>query len=116
MIMKQEITIDVRGKSLGRAASEVAFNLRGKGRPDFVPHKVLPVKVKVKNVAQIKVTGKKMQNKKYKRFSGYPSGLKEIPMEKVFNKSPQEVFKKAVRGMLPNNKLRKDYLKNLSFE
>lgn len=113
---EQLITIDVKGKSLGRAASETAFKLRGKGRPDFMPHKVSPVKVKIKNVAQIKVTGRKMQNKKYKRFSGYPSGLKEIPMEKIFDKSPRDVFKKAVKGMLPNNKLRKEYLKNLSFE
>ena len=111
-----KITFDVKNKVLGRAASEVAAILRGKRRVDFTANRVPQIKVIIKNAGEVKVTGNKMQDKKYKRFSGYPSGLKETPMKKLFAHSPQKVFKKTVRGMLPNNKLRKEYLKNLSFE
>ncbi len=70
----------------------------------------------VKNVAQLKFTGKKMEQKKYYRHSGYPGGLKEISLGKLFEKNSAQVFKKAVWGMLPKNKLRAKMIKRLKFE
>ncbi len=106
-------TIDANGKVLGRLAVEIARLLRGKDKPDFMPHKDEGDFVVVKNVKKIKVTGKKMKQKVYYRYSGYPGGLKEIPMEKLFKERPQEVLKRAVWGMLPKNKLRAKMMKRL---
>ena len=115
--MKREIhTIDATGKVLGRLATEIAVLLRGKHKPDFVPYKDMGDFVVVKNVDKIKVTGKKIEKKKYYRHSGYLGGLKEIPLKKLFEKNPAEVLRKAVWGMLPNNKLRPEQIKRLKFE
>ncbi len=115
--MKREIhTIDATGKILGRLATEIAVLLRGKYKPEFVPYKDMGDFVVVKNVDKIKVTGKKIEKKKYYRHSGYLGGLKEIPLKKLFEKNPAEVLRKAVWGMLPNNKLRPEQIKRLKFE
>src|SRR3989344_5573275 len=96
-----EITFDLKGKSLGRAASEAAILLRGKNRPDFEP-RVRPVhKVKILNVEKLAV---------------HPAELKKIPMKDLFAKNPKEVFRRAVWGMLPKNRSRKHIMKNLVFE
>lgn len=116
-MMKREIhTIDATGKILGRLATEIAVLLRGKHKPDFVPYKDMGDFVVVKNVDKIKVTGKKIEKKKYYHHSGYLGGLKEIPLKKLFEKNPAEVLRKAVWGMLPNNKLRPEQIKRLKFE
>jgi large subunit ribosomal protein L13 len=106
-------TIDAAGKVLGRLASEIAVLLRGKQKPDFVPYKDMGDFVVVKNVEKIKITGKKLEQKKYYRHSGYLGGLKEIPLKTLFKERPAEVFKKAVLGMLPKNKLRAKMIKRL---
>ena len=108
-------TIDVTGKVLGRIATEIAVLLRGKNKPDFVPYKDMGDFVIIKNVDKIKVTGKKMEKKKYYHHSGYLGGLKEIPLKKLFAKSPAEVLRKAVWGMLPDNTLRAEQIKRLKF-
>ncbi|MFH1978955.1 MAG: 50S ribosomal protein L13 [Patescibacteria group bacterium] len=113
---KREYTIDVTDESLGRVASKVASILRGKDSPDFKPNVAPDLQVKILNVSKLKLTGNKMEQKTYKKFSGYPSGLKIIPFKKVFEKEPQKSFRKAVERMLPNNKLRRHYMKNLIFE
>lgn len=105
--------IDVKGKSLGRAASRVASLLRNKNQPDFQPNIVSDEKVTVINVSKIKLSGKKKEQKSHKRYSGYPGGLKIIPIKDIFEKDPSYVFKKAVLGMLPGNKLRQKMIKNL---
>jgi len=110
------ITLNVQNKSLGRAASEAAVLLRGKNRPDFVPYKPPEHKIKIINLSEIKFSEKKMEQKKYKHYSGYPGGLKYISAAKLFEKNSKEVFKKAVWGMLPKNKLRKIIIKNLVIE
>ena len=109
-------TIDVTNKVLGRVATEIAVLLRGKYRPDFVPYKDMGDFVVIKNINKIKVTGKKMEQKKYFRHTGYLGGLKEITMEKLIAKKPGEVLKKAVFGMLPKNKLRAQQIKRLKIE
>ncbi|UZE93164.1 MAG: 50S ribosomal protein L13 [Candidatus Nealsonbacteria bacterium] len=109
-------TIDAEDKVLGRLASKVAILLRGKQKPDFVPYKDMGDIVIVKNVEKLKITGRKMEQKKYYRYSGYPGGLKEIPLKRLFKTKPEEVLKKAVYGMLPKNKLRSKQIKRLRFE
>ncbi len=109
-------TIDATGRILGRLASEIAVLLRGKDKTDFALYKDMGDIVIVKNIAQLKFTGKKMEQKKYYRHSGYPGGLKEISLGKLFEKNSAQVFKKAVWGMLPKNKLRAKMIKRLKFE
>jgi len=112
--MKQEThTIDAKNKVLGRLATDIAILLRGKHKPDFQPNKDIGDFVIVKNVDQIRFTGKKMKNKKYYHYSGFPGGLTEISLEKIFKKNPSKVLKMAVMGMLPKNKLSKKQIKRL---
>lgn len=112
----KEFVIDAEGKSLGRVASEAARILRGKDLTDFQPNIVLPVKVKVINLSKVEIIGKKLEQKTYKRYSGYPGSLKYIPLKKFWEKDPKAAFKKILQGMLPKNKLRKEILKNLTIE
>jgi large subunit ribosomal protein L13 len=109
-------TIDATGKVLGRLATEIAVLLRGKHKPDFVPYLDMGDFVVVKNVREIKLTGKKAEQKKYYRHSGYLGGLKELPFKKIFEKDPAWVLRKAVFGMLPKNKLRAKQIKRLKIE
>ena len=97
--------IDVDGKILGRAATEIATLLMGKNRPDFTPHVDSGAGVIVLNCAGVKVTGNKGLQKVYKRFSGYPSGQKETTYDKMMEKDPKYIIRHAVKGMLPKNKL-----------
>jgi len=113
---RQTHTIDANGKPLGRLATEIANLLRGKHKPDFLPHRDEGDFVIVKNVNKLKLTGKKLKQKKYYHHTGFPGGLKEIKLEVLFTKNPQEVLKKAVWGMLPKNKLRKKIIKRLRFK
>lgn len=114
--MKREThIIDAKNKVLGRLASEIAILLRGKHKRDFVPYKDTGDFVIVKNVAKVRLSGKKMEKKKYFRHSGFLGGLKEIPLKKIFASDPAKVFKKAVFGMLPKNKLRAQQIKRLKF-
>jgi len=109
-------TIDASGRILGRLATEIAVLLRGKHKPDFMPHKEMGDIVIVKNASQINVTGKKMDQKTYFRHSGYLGSGKEIPLKVLFKKDPGNVLKIAVYGMLPKNKLRPIQIKRLKFE
>jgi large subunit ribosomal protein L13 len=101
---------------LGRLAAEIAVLLRGKQKSDFVPYRDMGDFVIVKNVSKLRITGKKMEQKKYFYHSGYLGGLKEVPLKKLFETNPAEVLKKAVFGMLPKNKLRVEQIKRLKFE
>ena len=108
--------IDATGKVLGRLAAEIAILLRGKNKTSFAPYKDIGDFVIVKNVEKIKLTGKKAKQKIYYRHSGFLGGLKEMPLGKLFKGRPAEVFKKAVFGMLPKNKLRNRQIKRLKFD
>lgn len=109
-------TIDASGKVLGRLSTEIAVLLRGKHKPDFLYHKDMGDFVVVKNVDKIRFTGKKLEQKKYYRHSGYLGGLKETPLKKLFQQNPKEILRKAVWGMLPKNKLRAKIIKKLKFK
>jgi len=105
--------IDATGKILGRLAAEIAVILRGKNSVDFAPNKVKENKVIVFNTSKMIVTGKKHEDKKYYRHSGYPGGIKEKTYKELFEKDSSEPLKRAVYGMLPKNKLRDKIIKNL---
>jgi len=110
-----EYTIDAQGKSIGRTATEAATLLMGKNSPDFKKHIVKEVAVHIVNASRASVHPKKMKNKLFKSYSGYPGGLKEKPMSAVIKeKGYEEVFKKAIYGMLPSNRLRSIRMKNLT--
>lgn len=109
-------TINATGKVLGRLASEIAVLLEGKHKADFVPYKDMGDVVIVKNVEKIKITGKKIEQKKYFRHSEYLGGISFTPLKKIFREKPAEVLKKAVWGMLPKNKLRAKMIKRLKIE
>ena len=106
-------TIDAENKVLGRLAVQIARFLQGKHRPDWAPNKDSGDIVIIKNIAKIKVTGRKKDQKKYYHYSGYPGGLKEKPLKELLKEDPGQVLKKAVYGMLPKNKLRAKQIKRL---
>ncbi len=116
MIKRKTHIIDATNKALGRLASRISVLLQGKDEPGFRPHEDMGAVVIVKNVEKIKITPKKLKQKKYYRHSGFLGGLKETPLEKVFKKNPAEVLRRAVFGMLPKNKLRAKRIKRLKFE
>ncbi len=106
-------SFDATDKSIGRLASEVASVLRGKNKSEFEPNLDCGDIAEVKNIAKVRITGKKLNQKKYYKYSGYPGGLKERTMGEVFAKDPGEVLKRAVRDMLPPVKFRTDMIKRL---
>lgn len=113
--MTNEIyTIDAKGKILGRIATDAARILCGKHTPAYEPHYAPRHKVLIINASGIRVSGNKTTEKMYKRFSGYPSGLKETSFEQLLAKSPRKVIEHAIRGMLPKNRLRARMMKNLT--
>ena len=97
--------VDAEGKNLGRLASEIADVLRGKNKPQYTPHVDTGDFVVVVNAEKIAVTGKKMTDKVYRRHSGYPGGLKSETLGHLLERRPTEVLRKAVKGMLPKNRL-----------
>lgn len=105
--------IDARGKTLGELASEAATRLMGKTKVNFCRYLDCGDFVKVINASQIRTTGGKLDKKIYYRHSGYPGGLKSTTLRKALDTNPEWVIKHAVRGMLPNNRLRPSMLKRL---
>ena len=97
--------VDAEGMVLGRLATEIASILRGKDKAEYTPHMEMGDFVVVVNADKIVLTGKKEQQKLYRRHSGYPGGLREIPYERMMEKHPERVLENAVRGMLPKNTL-----------
>ena len=93
--------VDLEGQHLGRAAAAVASILRGKHRPQYTPHVDTGEFVIVVNVDKLVLTGKKLNDKKYYHHTGYVGGIKEITADKLMATKPEEVFKTAVKGMLP---------------
>lgn len=97
--------VDATGQNLGRLASDIARVLRGKHKPTFTPNDDVGDFVVVINAEKIVTTGKKLTDKLYYRHSGYPGGLRTDTLEKMLQQHPERVLEKAVRGMLPHNRL-----------
>ena len=111
---KDPVILDAKNKSLGRLASEVASLLRGKMDPNFERHVKPTQKVVVKNAKLVRVTGRKMEQESHEKYSGYPGGFKRVPYATTFAKDPRKLIEIAVAGMIPNNRLKKEILKNLT--
>lgn len=112
-VEKKWFVVDVEGKVLGRAASEVAKILRGKHKPTFTPHFDTGDYVIVLNADKIVLTGHKLDNKLYRHHSGYIGGLKEVKYRHFLEKNPEKVFELAVKRMLPKNTLGRQMFKKL---
>ncbi len=112
-IKRQWFLVDAKDKVLGRLAVKVATILRGKHKAIFTPHLDTGDGVIVINAAKIKVTGRKLDQKVYRRYSGYQGGLREVSLGTMLNKKPEVVIRLAVRRMLPGGPLGRDTLKKL---
>jgi large subunit ribosomal protein L13 len=105
--------VDAEGKTLGRLATRIADTLRGKDKPQYTPHTDTGDFVVVVNAEKVAVTGKKMDEKIYYRHSGYPGGLKQRTLREQLQRRPTDVLRKAVKGMLPRNRLASAQLQKL---
>ena len=112
-ITRDWLVIDATDVVLGRLASHIAVLLRGKHKPTFAPHVDTGDFVIVVNAGKIHVTGNKLDAKMYHRHSGYPGGLKSRPLRDELERRPTEVLRKAVKGMLPRNRLARAQIKKL---
>lgn len=114
--MPQPRRIDAQGKILGRLASEVALIIRGKNKPGFTYNQDHGERVVVTNADKVRVSGNKLEAKQYYHHSSYPGGLKSKSLKELLSTKPEEVIYRAVRGMLPDNRLRNIWLKKLTIE
>ena len=105
--------VDAQGRALGRLATQIAETLRGKRKPDYTPHCDTGDFVVVVNAEKVAVTGKKLEQKMYYKHSGYPGGLRERTLREQLDRRPTEVLRKAVKGMLPRNRLARQQLRKL---
>jgi len=105
--------VDAEGQTLGRLATRIADTLRGKRKPEYTPHVDTGDFVIVVNAEKIAVTGKKREQKVYYRHSGYPGGLRERTLSEELQRRPTEVLRKAVKGMLPRNRLARQQITKL---
>jgi large subunit ribosomal protein L13 len=105
--------VDAEGQTLGRLATEIATILRGKKKPQYTPHVDTGDFVVVVNAEKVVVTGKKAEQKVYRRHSGYPGGMKETSYAQLMERKPTEVVRKAVRGMMPRTRLARQQLRKL---
>ncbi|MFH1857700.1 MAG: 50S ribosomal protein L13 [Candidatus Omnitrophota bacterium] len=112
-VARKRYLVDAKGKVLGRLAQEVAKVLRGKHKPTFSYHVDLGDHVVIFNAEKVRVTGKKLKTKTYTRYSGYPGGLRRIPLERMLREHPERVVQHAVQGMLPKTPLGRKIFKKL---
>ena len=105
--------VDADGQTLGRLATRIADTLRGKGKAEYTPHVDTGDFVVVVNAEKIQVTGNKLDQKMYHRHSGYPGGLRSRTLREQLERRPTEVLRKAVKGMLPRNRLARQQLTKL---
>ena len=104
-VEREWFLVDAEGQTLGRLATRIADTLRGKGKPQYTPHVDTGDFVVVVNAEKIAVTGAKLDQKIYYRHSGYPGGIKQRTLREQLERRPTEVLRKAVKGMLPKNRL-----------
>jgi large subunit ribosomal protein L13 len=112
-VPREWYVVDAEGKTLGRLSTRIADTLRGKDKPQYTPHTDTGDFVVVVNAERIAVTGNKMDEKMYYRHSGYPGGLKERTLREQLERRPTDVLRKAVKGMLPRNRLARQQLLKL---
>jgi large subunit ribosomal protein L13 len=107
------LVVDASGKTLGRLATQIAEALRGKTKPEYTPHYDVGDFVIVVNAEKVAVTGKKREDKRYYRHSGFPGGLRSRTFEEMQRRRPEEIIRLAVKGMVPRNRLGRQQLRKL---
>jgi large subunit ribosomal protein L13 len=107
------LVVDASGKTLGRLATQIADTLRGKRKPEYTPHIDVGDFVIVVNAEKVAVSGRKREEKLYYRHSGYPGGLRSRTLAEMLERRPEEVIRRAVKGMLPRNRLGRAQLRKL---
>lgn len=107
------VTVEARGRAFGRVASEIAFILQGKDLPSYLPYKDGGTVVRVQDIKTMTFSGKKMTDKLYHHFSGYPGGIRTRSLKELWAKDPADVLRRGVYGMLPKNKLRDIQIKRM---
>ena len=107
------LLLDAKDETLGRLSSKIASILMGKNKAQYTPHNDLGDYVVVVNAEKIKVTGNKNTQKRYYRHTGYPGGLKSLTFSEIIEKDPENIILKAVKGMLPKNKLSNSMISKL---
>lgn len=112
-VEKQWLLVDAEGQTLGRLASKVAKILRGKYKPYFTPHVDCGDNVVIVNAEKIQLSGNKWEDKTYTRYTGYPGGQRSTTARELLEKNPASIVEKAVKGMLPKNKLGAELFRNL---
>ena len=112
-VERRWFVVDAEGQTLGRLATRIADTLRGKDKPQYTPHIDVGDFVVVVNAEKISVTGNKRQEKRYYRHSGYPGGLRSRTLREQLDRRPTEVIRKAVKGMLPKNRLARQQINKL---
>jgi len=110
---KKWLVVDAEGQTVGRLASKVAKLIRGKHKPNFTPHADCGDNVIVINAEKVSFSGTKLENKEYVRYTGYPGGQRITTAQEMLKKHPERLIEKAVRGMLPKNKLGRRLFTNL---
>lgn len=110
---KQWLLVDAEGETLGRMASKVAKMLRGKHKPNYTPHVDCGDNVIVINAEKVDMSGNKWDDKVYLRYTGYPGGQRSTSAKELLAKNPGRIVEKAIKGMLPKNKLGADLFRNL---
>ena len=112
-VTREWYVVDATGKTLGRLSTEIANRLRGKHKPEFTPHVDTGDYIVVVNAEKVKVTGNKTTDKVYHHHTGYPGGIKSITFDKLIDKAPERIIEKAVKGMMPKNKLSRSMMTKL---
>lgn len=112
-VTKEWVILDAEGQSLGRLASVTAKLLRGKHKPNFTPHVDCGDNVIVINAEKVELTGNKWDAKEYMRYTGFAGGGRSLTARQLFEKDPRRVVERAVKGMLPKNRLGADLFRNL---
>ncbi|MFD1629906.1 50S ribosomal protein L13 [Pseudopedobacter beijingensis] len=112
-VNKQWVVVDAQGEILGRLSSNIAKVIRGKHKPGYTPHVDCGDNVIVINADKVKLTGNKLGDKVYVRYTGYPGGQRFISPKELLQKHPTRIIEKAVRGMLPKTRLGRALFKNL---
>ncbi len=112
-VNKQWLLVDAEGETLGRLASKVAKLLRGKHKPSYTPHVDCGDNVVIINAEKITLSGNKWDSKTYSRYTGYPGGQRYTSAKELLEKNPGRIVEKAVKGMLPKNRLGSELFRNL---
>ena len=112
----KKIEINAENKAVGRLATEVSNILQNKNNPNYEPNKIQSPIITILNISKLKISDKKLDENRFTHHSGYPGGLKRISWREVFSKSPEDLFLRIVKNMIPSNRHKKELMKLIKFQ